>query len=93
MLMETWGHRLESILAVLKHAALDQARLESIWDLHCEYENIHPWVDGNGRSGRILMVNHSILVGLEPEIIHYGPEQQAYYRRIEAHPSHQWGQR
>lgn len=23
--------------------------------LHIEYENIHPWADGNGRTGRILL--------------------------------------
>ena len=24
------------------------------WETHCAYENLHPFTDGNGRSGRVL---------------------------------------
>jgi hypothetical protein len=33
------------------------------------------------------MVNHALMLGIQPWIIHYGEEQQAYYKRIVAHPT------
>lgn len=89
-MMDEWAERVEAIVGCEPLPSEDERR-EAVWGLHCEYENIHPWVDGNGRSGRLLMVNHAIVMGLEPWIIHYG-EEQDYYRRIEAHESHSWGE-
>ena len=46
---------------------------------HVAFENCHPFVDGNGRSGRILYNIHRIKLGLPLHIIHQGDEQKAYY--------------
>ena len=27
----------------------------SPYDVHCEYEDLHPFMDGNGRTGRALL--------------------------------------
>jgi len=45
---------------------------------HIHFEKIHPFVDGNGRMGRILMNWQRVKVGLQPLII-WASERQAYY--------------
>lgn len=49
--------------------------------LHIEYERIHPFIDGNGRTGRMFM-NWTRLrkLHLPLLIIHEGEEQMDYYR-------------
>jgi len=46
---------------------------------HIEYEKIHPFVDGNGRTGRMFMNWERLKGGLPLLIIHAGSEQQQYY--------------
>ncbi len=53
----------------LNNAATDEEKLESILDTHIQFERIHPFSDGNGRTGRMLM-NYSLMQeGLPPLII------------------------
>lgn len=47
---------------------------------HVEYEKIHPFVDGNGRTGRIFMNWERYQLGLPLLIIHEGEEQMDYYK-------------
>ena len=53
----------------LENAATEEEKLESILDTHIQFERIHPFSDGNGRTGRMLM-NYSLLQeGFPPLII------------------------
>lgn len=51
---------------------------------HIEFENIHPFIDGNGRTGRLLMVYEMISLGLLPVDIRY-EERDRYYAAIKAY--------
>jgi Fic family protein len=46
---------------------------------HIRFERIHPFVDGNGRIGRIVMNLQRVYNGLPLLIIHTGKEQEKYY--------------
>lgn len=48
--------------------------------VHVNYEFIHPHIDGNGRTGRILYNIHRLLLGLPIHVIHEGREQSEYYK-------------
>lgn len=47
---------------------------------HIKFERIHPFEDGNGRTGRILMNMQRLNSGLPLLIIHEGKEQFEYYK-------------
>lgn len=51
-----------------------------IKDWHIRFEEIHPFEDGNGRVGRIIMNIQRIKEGFDLLIIHEGDEQQEYYK-------------
>ena len=52
-----WYHSLKTIT------------LETLAELHAKYENIHPFQDGNGRTGRIILFRECLRQGLCPFII------------------------
>ena len=51
---------------------------------HIEFENMHPFVDGNGRTGRLLLIYEMISLGLLPVDIRY-EEHDRYYAAISSY--------
>lgn len=52
---------------------------KQIKEWHIEFEKIHPFKDGNGRVGRILMNIQRLNYNLPLLVIHEGEEQLKYY--------------
>ncbi len=55
--------------------------LNDIADFHIEYESIHPFQDGNGRTGRAIIFKQCIESGLIPVIIS-DDDKIMYYRAL-----------
>jgi len=54
------------------------------YDMHIAYELLHPFVDGNGRSGRALWAWHMLKHGIWPGI-RLGFLHAFYYQTLSAH--------
>lgn len=50
---------------------------------HAKFENIHPFADGNGRTGRILM-NYILVSHNHPPIIIHQEDRRTYYEALQA---------
>ena len=50
--------------------------------LHAQFENIHPFADGNGRVGRTLL-NYWLMINNYPPTIVYEEDRRAYYDALQ----------
>ena len=53
----------------LDNAKTNEEKVEIIMDQHIKFEKMHPFNDGNGRTGRLLIVHSCLKEELEPIII------------------------
>jgi len=64
----------------------NQHFLEKISEFHLEFEYIHPFIDGNGRIGRVLANYQLMQLGFPPIIVR-DKEKQSYYDSFKEYQS------
>lgn len=65
--------------ALCEYNATQNKTLEDIIDFHAQFEKIHPFQDGNGRVGRLIMFKECLRAGITPFIIE--EDLKLYYYR------------
>lgn len=76
-----WAQEIEETVNTFQKEAQKNARIKAICEreakFHIEFERIHPFEDGNGRTGRIIMNAHLVANELAPILI--TPEMREIY--------------
>ncbi len=62
-----------------RYNALEAPTFDDLLDFHYRFERIHPFQDGNGRVGRLILFKECLRCGFEPFII--DDELKAFYYR------------
>ncbi len=66
-LPEEVSDKMKALLA--EYNAKEEKTLEDILDFHVKFERIHPFQDGNGRTGRLIMFKECLKYNIVPFII------------------------
>lgn len=69
---------MEQLLADYQSMKENQHILEAIAEFHLRFEGIHPFVDGNGRTGRLILNLELIKAGLLPVNIKFASRRKYY---------------
>lgn len=87
--------RIDANAELLSRPEMEYANKENILTEFCKsshvfFELVHPFEDGNGRTGRILYNVHRLKSGLPIHTIHTGKEQHEYYKWFDTYSFKSW---
>lgn len=78
---EDVAEEMEELLEELLNIADDNALTAAAY-FHAKFENIHPFADGNGRTGRLAM-NYFLVIHNHPPVTIHEEDRKAYYKALE----------
>lgn len=79
---EDVAEEIAELLFELKDISNDKALTAAAY-FHAKFENIHPFADGNGRTGRLLM-NYLLVLHNHPPIVIHEEDRRTYFEVFEA---------
>lgn len=79
---EDVAEKMGELMEELEHVSSEHILTAASY-FHAKFENIHPFADGNGRTGRLAMNYLLVLQGHPPIIIHE-EDRKDYYAALEA---------
>lgn len=85
-----WNRKVFRVIKKMRRKRSDRGMIQAVWDLHAELLNIRPYELYNGKMGRILMINHALLLGVEPRLIRF-EQREDYFDLIRHHETAKWG--
>ncbi|MBQ1729338.1 MAG: Fic family protein [Oscillospiraceae bacterium] len=79
---EDVAEEMDELIAELQEVTDDKALIAAAY-FHAKFENIHPFADGNGRTGRLIM-NYLLVLHNHPPIVIHEEDRRAYFAALEA---------
>ncbi len=70
--------QIEQLIADYPQIKADKHIIEAIAEFHLRFEGIHPFIDGNGRTGRLILNLELIKAGFLPVNIKFSDRQKYY---------------
>ncbi len=68
--IDTWIHEADQLQPAIQTGSLAVTEVpEALARLHCGFERIHPFIDGNGRVGRLLLNLALVRLGWPPALV------------------------
>lgn len=81
--LANWQKIPEKMAELIDHIAQSSGDIVAdIAKSHAEFEQIHPFSDGNGRTGRLIMLVQALQAGLLPPLV-VKERKYAYYKYLE----------
>ena len=80
--LTNWLKVPESIHELVTVPCADADIINILANTHARFEQIHPFSDGNGRTGRLLMLAQALQVGQMPPVV-VKERKYAYYKYLE----------
>ena len=79
---EDVADEMDELLAEMQDIPAQNALTAAAY-FHAKFENIHPFADGNGRTGRLAM-NYFLVLHDHPPIVIHEEDRKGYYEALEA---------
>jgi Fic family protein/DNA-binding XRE family transcriptional regulator len=80
--LANWASIPKKLDALLSSNYSEPDTIASLALMHAKFEQIHPFSDGNGRTGRLLMLVHALKNDLMPPVV-LKERKKAYYKYLE----------